>query len=100
MTSNQRGSYNLGDTRATMDRNKGTQYRKVEQILSKTILSSDRGLQLALVKPESLVTVDQPRYGEYVLRFCTHRPSSHGSGKRMKPVVRWSNPKLITGAKS
>ena len=46
--------------------------------------SSDRGLQLALVKPESLVTVDQPRYGEYVLGFCTHRPSSHGSGKRMK----------------
>jgi hypothetical protein len=41
MTSNQRGSYALGDTRATMDRNNGTQYRKVEQILSKTILSSD-----------------------------------------------------------
>ncbi len=51
---------------------------------TKTSPSSDRGLQLALVKPESLVTVDQPRHGEYVLRFCTHRPSSHGSGKRMK----------------
>ena len=78
MTSNQRGSYALGYTRATMGWNKGTQDRKVEQIL-KTTPSSDRGLQLALVKPESLVTVDQPRYGEYVLRFCTHRPSSHGS---------------------
>ena len=41
MTSNQRGFYALGDTRATMGRNKGTQYRKVEQILSKTTLSSD-----------------------------------------------------------
>ena len=37
----------------------------------KPVPSSDRGLQLALVKPESLVTVDQPRHGEYVLRFCT-----------------------------
>ncbi len=41
MTSNQRGFYALGDTRATMDRYKGTQNRKMEQILSKTILSSD-----------------------------------------------------------
>jgi hypothetical protein len=80
MTSNQRGSYALGDTRATMDRNKGTQHRKIEQILSKTILSSDCGLQLARMKLESLVTVNQPRHGEYVLGFCTHRPSHHGSG--------------------
>lgn len=33
--------------------------------------SSNRGLQLALVKPESLVTVGQPYHGEYVLGFCT-----------------------------
>ncbi len=33
MTSNQRGSYALGDTRATMDSNKGTPKRKLEQIL-------------------------------------------------------------------
>lgn len=84
MTSNQRGLYTLGDTRATMGRNNGTQSRKVEQILSKTTLSSDRGLQLALVKLESLVTVNQPRHGEYVLGFCTHRPSHHGSGQWLK----------------
>ena len=36
----------------------GKQYRKVEQIL-KVRLSSDRGLQLALVKVESLVIADQ-----------------------------------------
>ena len=33
MTSNQRGSYDLGDTRATMGGNKGTPRRKPEQIL-------------------------------------------------------------------
>jgi hypothetical protein len=84
MTSNQRGLYALGDTRATMHRNKGTQHRKIEQILSKTMLSSDWGLQLAPMKLESLVTVNQPRHGEYVLGFCTHRPSHHGSGKYPK----------------
>src|SRR3989338_7366765 len=35
MTSNQRGLYALGHTRATMGRNKGTQHRKIEQILLK-----------------------------------------------------------------
>ena len=38
------------------------------------------------MKPESLVIVDQPRHGEYVLKLCTHRPSSQGS---------WERPKLI-----
>ena len=38
--------------------NSGKQYRKVEQIL-KSRLSSDRGLQLAPVKVESLVIADQ-----------------------------------------
>ncbi len=37
---------------------RGTPSRKVEQIL-KTFLSSDRGLQFDLVKPESLAIVDQ-----------------------------------------
>ncbi len=35
MTSNQRGSYDLGHTRATMGNYKGTPSRKTEQILSK-----------------------------------------------------------------
>ena len=70
MTSNQRGSYALGDTRATIPatkRRKTVRWSKSQ----KSEASSDRGLQFALVKPDSLVTVDQPRYGEYVLRFCT-----------------------------
>ena len=42
--------------------------------------SSDRGLQLDPVKPESLVIADQPRCGEYVLESCTHN-------KRAQPRI-------------
>ena len=59
-------------------RYKGKQYREVEQIL-KTGLSSDRRLQLACVKPESLVMAHQLRRREYVPGPCTHRPSHHES---------------------
>ena len=38
--------------------------------------SSDWGLQLAPMKPESLVIADQPRRGEYVLESCTHNKSA------------------------
>ena len=48
--------------------------------ISKTVLSSDRGLQLDPVKLESLVIAYQLRRGEYVPGPCTHRPSSDGSG--------------------
>ena len=41
--------------------------------------SSDRGLQLDLLKPELLVIAGQPYCGEYVLESCTHRPSTQGS---------------------
>ena len=58
MTSSHHGLYVQGYTRATMAQNRGTQDRKVEQIL-KSRLSSDRGLQLAPVKVESLVIADQ-----------------------------------------
>ena len=61
------------------------QDREVEQIL-KSVLSSDRRLQFAFVKSESLVIADQLRRGEYVLGPCTHRPSHHES---------WSCPKSL-----
>ena len=35
--------------------------------------SSDWGLQFALMKLESLVIVNQPCHGEYVLKSCTHQ---------------------------
>ena len=65
--------------------NSRLQTRKGEPSL-KAGLSADRGLQPAHVKLESLVIVDQPRHGEYVPGPCTHRPSRHGSGERLKSV--------------
>ena len=83
MTSNQHGTYVLGDTDATMVGTKGSQAARRSQS-QKADLSSDWSLQLDSMKLESLVTVDQPRYGEYVPGSCTHRPSSH---------ERWGRPK-------
>ena len=76
MTSDQRDPYAWGYTRATMAGTKGSQAARRSQS-RKAGLSSDRRLQLDCVKLESLVTVYQPRYGEYVPGSCTHRPSSH-----------------------
>ena len=78
MTSNQHGSYALGNTRATMGSTEGRQTARWSQSL-KTSLSSDWRLQFASMKLESLVIVDQPCHGEYVLGSCTHRPSRQGS---------------------
>ena len=58
MTSNHHGPYVLGHTRATMGGTKSS-YREVERIY-KTVLSSDRSLQLDSVKLESLVIGYQP----------------------------------------
>ena len=52
--------------------------REVEEIY-KTGPSSDWRLQLASMKPESLVMLHQLRQREYVPGSCTHRPSHHGS---------------------
>jgi len=83
MTSNQHGPYTLGDTRATMAGTTGSQAVRRSQSL-KTGLSSDCSLQLDYMKPESLVTAYQPWRGEYVLGFCTHRPSTQGSRQHPK----------------
>ena len=58
MTSNHHAPYDLGYTRTTMAINKEQQNRKVERI-SKNCLSSDCRLQLACMKSELLVIVDQ-----------------------------------------
>ena len=68
----------LGDTRATMVGTKGCQTARWSQS-QKADLSSDWSLQLDSMKPESLVIVNQPRHGEYVLGSCTHRPSHQES---------------------
>ena len=85
MTSNQHGPYVWGDTHATMA---GTVRREAARWSKspKPGLSADRGLQLAPVKAELLVTAYQPRRGESVPGPCTHRPSRHGSGQCLKSV--------------
>src|SRR6201988_5122952 len=76
MTSSPHGLYAQGCTRATMARTKGSQ-RASGSEPQKTRPSSDRRLQLAFVKLESLVIAGQQHRGECVPEPCTHRPSSH-----------------------
>ncbi len=86
MTSSPHGPYALGGTHATMAGTAGCETARWSEAL-KAGLSSDRGLQLAPVKLESLVIADQPRRGEYVPEPCTHRPSSDGSWQHAKSWV-------------
>ena len=86
MTSSHHGSYALGWTHATMAGTTGCQAARRSETL-KAGPSSDRGLQPAPVKSESLVIADQLCRGEYVPEPCTHRPSSHGSWEHVKSWV-------------
>ena len=63
-------------------------------------LSADWRLQLASMKPESLVIVDQLRHGEYVPGPCTHRPSRHGSSERPKSVSELARDQAAEGEPS
>jgi hypothetical protein len=58
MTSSPHGPYAQGYTRATMAGTKGCEPARVSES-QKACLSSDWGLQLDPMKPESLVIVDQ-----------------------------------------
>ena len=78
MTSSQHAPYILGYTRATMAKTIGSEPARGSES-SKLRLSSDCRLQLACMKPESLVIAGQLYGGEYVPGFCTHRPSHAGS---------------------
>ncbi len=57
-TSSHRGPYDLGYTRATMERTEGCNPARVSYS-HKTFRSPDRSLQLDSVKSESLVIADQ-----------------------------------------
>jgi hypothetical protein len=80
-------------------RDSGSQMRKHEPI-PKPGLSSDWRLQLASMKLESLVIVDQLRHGEYVPGPCTHRPSRHGSCERPKSVSEPARGQAAEGERS
>ena len=58
MTSNHHAPYDLGYTRATMDRAEGSEAARWSET-QKTILSSDCSLQLDYMKLESLVIANQ-----------------------------------------
>ena len=64
-------------TRATMGRTKGSETARLSQS-HKSVLSSDRSLQLDCVKLESLVIADQ-HAAVNTFPLCTHRPSHHES---------------------
>ena len=102
MTSSPHGLYAQGCTRATMARTKGREAARPSKS-QKPRPSSDRRLQLACMKPESLVIAGQQYRGECVPEPCTHRPSSHESGGHPKsPEPHRQAPKMkpVMGTKS
>ncbi len=86
MTSSHHGPYVPGCTRTTMAGTEGSKTARWSQS-QEAGPSSDRRLQLASVKSESLVIADQLRRGEYVPEPCTHRPSSHESWECLKSPI-------------
>ena len=99
MTSSPHGLYAQGCTRATMawtggrEPARGSQSRKARP-------SSDRRLQLACVKLESLVIAGQQHRGECVPEPCTHRPSSHEREGRPKSPLPAPKTDFLIGTKS
>ena len=96
MTSSQHGPYAVGEKHATMAGTEGCQ-AVTRSESQKPGLSSDRGLQLAPVKVESLVTAGQQYGGEYVPGPCTHRPSRHESRQHLKPVGQLARGAAVEG---
>ena len=88
MTSSHHGPYGQGYTRATMVGTKGCQPARGSKS-QKTDLSPDWSLQLDSMKLELLVIAGQLNCGEYVLKSCTHRPSSQGSREYPKSPHKW-----------
>ena len=78
MTSNQHGSYTLGHTRATMA---GTMGRQVARRSKSHQNRSQFGLKSATRLHEAGIASKRIslRCVEYVLGFCTHRPSHQES---------------------
>ena len=77
MMSSQHGPYAQGCTHATLRATEGSDPVRGSES-QKSAPGSDRGLQLDLVKAESLVIADQQCRGEYVPGSCT-RLKARGS---------------------
>ena len=99
-TSNHHAPYVLGYTRNTMAINKEKQYREVEQI-SKTSPSSDCRLQLACMKSELLVIVDQnATVNAFPGLVHTARHTMEVGGARSWQINMLPKAKSMTGVKS
>ena len=92
MTSNHHAPYDLGYTRATMDRAEGSEAARWSET-QKTVLSSDCSLQLDCTKLESLVIANQhvavnafpglvhtARHTTRVVCTRSRRPNREGGG--------------------
>src|SRR5881398_2166373 len=99
MTSSPHGLYAQGCTRATMAWTEGSKPARGSQS-QKTRPSSDRRLQLAFVKLESLVIAGQQHRGECVPEPCTHRPSSHEREGGAKSSSQTPKMDFLIGTKS
>jgi hypothetical protein len=98
MTSSPHGPYAQGCTRATMARTKGSEPARGSQS-QKTRPSSDRRLQLACVKPESLVIAGQHTAVNVFLSLVhTARQATKGRGARSHLTV--PKARLLIGTKS
>ena len=78
MTSNHHAPYDLGYTRATMDRTKGSKTARLKPIPQ---ICSQFGSQSATRLREAGIASNRGSAcrGEYVPGPCTHRPSHHES---------------------
>ncbi len=84
MTSSQHGAYALGNTHPTMANNNGSQGSNTKLIPK---ISSQLGLSAETRRHELGIASNRGSAGrgEYVLRSCTHRPSSQQSRQDPKP---------------
>ena len=84
MTSNHHAPYDLGYTRATMDGTTSSKTARSSESL-KAILSSDCRLQLACMKPESLVIAGQHTAVNVFLSLVhTARQATKVGGRRSR----------------
>src|SRR5579872_2374751 len=96
MTSSRHGPYALGDTHATMAGTAGCEPARGSQSLQ---TRSQFRWGAATRPPEGGVASNRgsAHRGEYVPGPCTHRPSRHESGRRLKPVPQPARERAVEG---
>ena len=100
MTSSPHGLYIQGDTRDTMDDTKGSKLARVSKS-QKARPSSDCRLQLACMKPESLVIAGQHTAVNVFLSLVhTARQATKGRDGRSRHTKLTPTPDFLIGTKS